>query len=77
MYCKVSVFLAYSMVIYTISSFYYYIRTRTVGTPFKDSLTQQQIEIKKKSAQVRRNIFYQGVVIGIITLILFQPFKKC
>jgi len=77
MYCKVSVFLAYSMVIYTISSIYYYIRTRTVGTPFNDSLTQQQIEIKQKSVQVRRNIFYQGVVIGIITLILLQPFKKC
>ena len=77
MYCKVSIFLAYSMAIYTISSFYYYIRTRTVGTPFKDSLTQKQIEIKKKSAQVRSNIFYQGVVLGVVLLLLFQPFQKC
>tara|TARA_B100001093_G_scaffold505309_1_gene562455 strand:+ start:3372 stop:3605 length:234 start_codon:yes stop_codon:yes gene_type:complete len=77
MYCKVSIFLAYSMTIYTISSFYYYLRTRTVGTPFKNSLTQEQIEIKKKSAQVRRNIFYQGVVLGAVLLLLFQPFQKC
>ena len=60
-----------------ISSFYYYLRTRTVGTPFKNSLTQEQIEIKKKSAQVRRNIFYQGVVLGAVLLLLFQPFQKC
>tara|TARA_B100001093_G_C26366541_1_gene816847 strand:- start:302 stop:499 length:198 start_codon:yes stop_codon:yes gene_type:complete len=65
------------MTIYTISSIYYYIRTRTVGTPFKDSLTEEQLEIKKKSVKIRKNIFYQGFFLGLIALILLQPFKKC
>ena len=77
MYCKVSIYLAYSMAIYTISSFYYYIRTRSVGTPFRDSLTQEQVKIKKKSVQIRKNIFYQGVVLGVVLLLLYQPFQKC
>ncbi len=43
---------------------YYMIRTRFVGTPFMDSLTSKQRMIKKKSANVRRTIFYEGIGIG-------------
>ena len=39
-YCKISIYLAYAMAIYTIASIYYMIRTRSVGTPFKDSLSE-------------------------------------
>ena len=77
MYCKISIYLAYFMTIYTISSIYYYIRTRTVGTPFKDSLTEEQLEIKKKSVKIFKNIFYQGFFLGLIALILLKTFKKC
>ena len=47
MFCKVSVFLAYGMAIYCLSSMYYVFQTRNVGTPFKDSLTKKQKIIKK------------------------------
>jgi hypothetical protein len=77
MICKMSVFLAYAMAIYTIASIYYYIRTRYVGTPFSDSLTKEQRDIKRKSANVRKNIFCQGVILSIVTLIILKPFQKC
>tara|TARA_Y100000389_G_C17389176_1_gene478852 strand:+ start:917 stop:1153 length:237 start_codon:yes stop_codon:yes gene_type:complete len=76
-YCKISIYLAYAMAIYTIASIYYVIRTRSVGTPFKDSLSQKQLEIKKESAKVRRSIFYQGIGAGFVAMIFFKPFSKC
>ncbi len=72
-----SIYLAYGMAIYCISSVYYLLRTRSVGTPFNDSLTPKQIKIKKESATVRRNIFYQGIAGAAAALFFFQPFKKC
>ena len=76
-YCKISVVLAYAMSIYTIASIYYFIRTRSVGTPFKDSLTEEQKKIKKESSKIRSNIFYQGVGLAFLSLIIFRPFSKC
>ena len=75
--CRMSIYLAYGMAIYCIASIYYLVRTRSVGMPFKDSLTPKQIKIKKESANVRRNIFYQGIAGSAIILFFFQPFKKC
>ena len=72
-----SIYLAYAMAVYCAASLYYIIRTRSVGTPFRDSLTPKQIKIKKESANVRRNIFYQGIVESAVLLFFFQPFKKC
>ena len=55
--CEVASWLAYAMAIYCIASIYYCLRTRTIGTPFKDSLTKKQLEIKRKSAAERKKIF--------------------
>ncbi len=76
-YCKISIVLAYAMAIYTLASIYYMVRTRSVGTPFKDSLTEKQLQIKKESAKVRSNIFYQGVGLSFLVLVIFRPFAKC
>ena len=76
-YCKLSVILAYAMTIYTFSSIYYFIRTRSVGTPFKYSLTKEQLEIKKESAKIRKKIFYQGVGLSFVLLMFWKPFSKC
>ena len=75
--CRMSIYLAYGMDIYCLASIYYLVRTRSVGTPFKDSLTPKQIKIKKASANVRRNIFYQGIAGAAAALFFFHPFKKC
>ena len=69
--CEVSTWLAYGMSIYCIASLFYYIRTRSIGTPFNDSLNKKQLAIKKKSAGIRKQIFIAAA------LVFFQPFKKC
>ena len=76
-YCKIPIFLAYGMSIYVFASVYYMIRTRSVGTPFKDSLSKKQLQIKKESSKVRSRIFYQGIGGGIILLLVFRPFSTC
>ena len=77
MNCKISVYLAYSMAIYCLACTYYLIMTRNIGTPFRDSLNENQLKIKMESASIRRNIFYQGVAIGLVSMIVFRPFKSC
>jgi hypothetical protein len=75
--CTISVYLAYTMAAYFFSSIYYLIVSRFVGTPFYDSLTKKQQEIKSKSVKTRRNIFYQGMIISLLGLIFFKPFHSC
>lgn len=75
--CEMSPYLAYAMIIYCISTVYYMYMTRDIGTPFNDSLTDEQREIKKQSASIRRSIFYQGLGVGLVLIILFRPFAKC
>ena len=77
MFCKVSIFLAYGMAVYCLSTLYYMFQTRNIGTPFKDTLSKQQLQIKKESSEVRKTIFYQGVFSSIIVLFIFRPFKTC
>lgn len=75
--CHISLYLAYAMAIYCIASLYYFIVTRSIGTPFNDSLTKEQQEIKKKSSTQRANIFCIGIAIGLGTIIVWRPFQKC
>ncbi len=75
--CRVPLYLAYAMVIYCIASLYYMVRTRSIGTPFNDSLTPKQIAIKDKSAAQRRNIFFQGIGGGLILMVVMRPFAGC
>lgn len=65
------------MAAYIIASLYYLGRTHFVGTPFKDSLSAAQKKIKQASAEVRRNIFLEGLACSVIFLGLLQPFNKC
>tara|TARA_B100000963_G_scaffold361925_1_gene400928 strand:+ start:1254 stop:1496 length:243 start_codon:yes stop_codon:yes gene_type:complete len=73
--CAISVNLAYGMMMYIIASIFYLLRTRNIGTPFNDSLTKEQRKIKRESANIRRNVFYQGLLLaaGAIYFIKFEP----
>ena len=75
--CKVHNILAYGMAIYCISSIYYMYKTQYIGTPFNDSLNEEQRKIKKKAVSQRKNIFYEGVILSFLILFLFKPFEKC
>jgi len=50
--------------------------TEDMGTPFKDSLTEEQLEIKRKAVFERRKIYEIGSVIGIILILLWKPFTR-
>lgn len=75
--CTINIYLAYAMLVYILASIYYMVRTIYVGTPFKDSLTDEQLSIQKKSAKVRKQIFGEGVIISLIGLLFTRPFKEC
>ena len=75
--CRIPVFIAYIMVVYSISSFYYLARTYNLGTPFRDSLTTEQLAIKSREAKRRGFIFLQGILIGIFLVVFLQPFYSC
>ncbi len=77
MYCVIPVYLAYAMAIYCIASFFYLVMTRDIGTPFKDSLTEKQMIIKRNAVKQRKAIFYQGLALGLVLMVLTQPFNKC
>ena len=76
-HCKVPVVLAYIQLIYTIASFYYMCKTKNIGTPFNDTLTPLQKIIKMKSAEIRAKIFRQGLIVGIMFVLIVRPFKHC
>ena len=46
--CTISVYLAYAMISYIFASVYYLAMTRGIGTPFNNSLTEDQKKIKKQ-----------------------------
>ena len=55
---------------YVLASILYLIATRKLGTPFKDSLTQAQRSLKKKSAHKRSTIFwisFGGSLLAVMT----------
>ena len=77
MECQLSVILSLAMTIYTISSIYYVVATQWMGTPFKDSLTEKQKEIKQQSVNQRKTIFVQGVILSLVFILLGKPFFTC
>lgn len=77
MLCKVPVVLAYIMTVYTLASLYYLIMTHDIGTPFKNTLTPEQLRIKKESARIRGYIFSKGVLLSAISMVILQPYAMC
>ena len=75
--CKVPIYLAYVMAAYSLASLFYMISTRNIGTPLRDSYSEEQLIIKKESAQERGRIFYTSVAVAVIILFVVKPFHKC
>lgn len=75
--CRVPIFLAYLASIYIFSSIFYLVATRNLGTPFNDSLDDKQKIIKAKAVKQRKFIFYKGMLLSFVLLIVFPPFKNC
>ena len=54
------------MLVKFIAVVYYVIMTKQFGTPFKDSLTKEQLELKKREADKRAKVYLQGFGIGSV-----------
>tara|TARA_Y100000389_G_scaffold195238_1_gene226376 strand:+ start:17661 stop:17891 length:231 start_codon:yes stop_codon:yes gene_type:complete len=67
---RVNFLLANAMIVFIVGCVFYMINTRNIGTPFKDSLTPAQLKIKEGSAKKRSVIYFQGLSLGVILVIL-------
>lgn len=60
--------------VYLIASVMYTIFTRSLGTPFLDSLSWEQRKIKDESSAKRGQLFVFGIVIGIVLVTCWKPY---
>ena len=77
MHCKISIYLAYVMSIYTLACILYLAFTRCMTTPFMDSLSHTQKQILAKARYQRRNVFCVGIFVASYAMFYFQPFRPC
>ena len=47
-----------------------------VGSPFNDSLTPEQREIKKRSAHTRSRIFWGALLVSVLVLAVLRPLRR-
>ena len=73
--CRVPITLAYLFTAYVMASVFYMAATACMGTPFKDSLSLAQRQIKQQAAAARGRIFMYGLLGGALVLYLTQPFS--
>ena len=59
--------LAQGALVYIIACVFYYIRTRSFGTPFMDAVNQnaELKQIKEESSKKRKTVFMHGMLIGL------------
>ena len=72
MHCKVPILLANILLAYLGASVLYLFASRFMGTPFTDSLTLEQMRIKKKSSKTRMLLFV-GAYVLIVTVLVIKP----
>ena len=70
----ITYFLATLATVYISTSVYYLIRTRCIGTPFKDQLTlyPELQQTYDRSVQVRRGIYNEGVIVSIVIFLIVK-----
>ena len=68
--------LAYAALLYTMACVGYLLLTRSYGTPFDDTLTGAQREVKRASAQTRAKAFGSSLIVSAIVLALWRPLAR-
>ena len=59
--------------VYALACVGYLVLTRPLGTPFQDSLTEEQRQIKREAARVRGRAFAQSLVGALVLVSLWRP----
>ena len=75
--CTVPILLAYLSAAYIIASVAYLLFTWNMGTPFKNSLTPEQRELKKNASRRRGTVFGVSFAAAIVILVVTRPFRAC
>jgi len=60
---------------YTIACFLYLLFTRNIGTPFADSLTDDQQVIKRSSSIARASVFLTSVIMSTALVCVWKPLR--
>lgn len=60
---------------YTVACLLYLLFTRNIGTPFADSLTDEQQAIKRSSSTTRANVFLKSVIMSMILVLVWKPLR--
>lgn len=60
---------------YTVACVIYLLLTRNTGTPFADSLTDEQRLVKRSSVTKRTNVFLTSVIMSTILVRLWRPLR--
>lgn len=75
--CTVPMILAYLAAAYVSASIAYLVFTSGFGTPFKNSLSPVQREIKRRSASRRGTVFSVSFLAFLGIFLIWKPFKAC
>lgn len=60
---------------YTVACLLYLLLTRNIGTPFADSLTDEQQAIKRSSSMTRANMFLTSVIMSTVLVLVWKPLR--
>lgn len=71
-----ALFLAHLSLVYLGASFGYLAQTRSLGTPFMDSLTDAQLAIKRESARARKAAFVHSALVAALLVAAWSPFRR-
>ena len=66
--------MAYYGIINIFCTLYYLLTTINVDTPFKDSLTNEQVKLLKISTIKRSKIYLEGLILVGVILFVIKPF---
>ena len=65
---KILTYFGYAMIIKIFASVYYMIETRNFGTPFKNSLDNDQLALKERESKRRGEVYLKGLLVGSILM---------
>lgn len=68
--------LSHISIVYVIACIVYMVFSKHLGTPFKDSLTEEQKRVKAQSSHIRSQIFLLGLVAGFLVVFKMKPYES-
>ena len=75
-YCSTAtMYFAFGALVYLLTCALYLLASRGLGSPFRDSLTPAQLELKAASMQQRSAVFMGSLLVSALVVFMLRPFK--